>query len=215
MYYDLGLVRRRRTISLDNSYFVVPGGAAAVTFNPADKSSSIALTGGNLTATSTSTGFRTVRVTGAGHLTGKYYAQFIKTAVNNFVFGIANSTENLDSYIGSSLNSIGWVMDSRILCNAANPIIIQGLLDAVVASAAIDLDNRKLWFKPGSGNWNNDGAADPATNVGGIPFSDGTNNLNAGPYFMAITVSNVDDTVTLNAGGSSYSLPAPTGFVNW
>ena len=79
-----------------------------------------------------------------------------------------------------------------------------------VIGVAIDLDNRKIWFRVApSGNWNNSGTANPATNTGGIVHPTGT----MVPFCTFGGVSGTAGTTfTANFGATAFSGAAPPGF---
>jgi hypothetical protein len=73
---------------------------AQTTWNPADKGSSISLSNGNLTATNTGTGFKTVRAT-VGKFSGKRCFQFtVNNATGQESIGWANTDWPVESTIG-------------------------------------------------------------------------------------------------------------------
>lgn len=79
---------------------------------------------------------------------------------------------------------------------------------------AINLDNRKAWFRRNNGNWNNSTTDDPVADTGGVtmaptpPFS---------PFvgFGGSTVGNPGDNITVNFGQSAFSMAQPSGFKLW
>lgn len=71
------------------------GGTGYATWNPADKGTGIALSGGNLIATSTGAG-STVRAT-VGKSSGKWYWEIILGGSGYWFLGVANSTQSLAS----------------------------------------------------------------------------------------------------------------------
>jgi hypothetical protein len=79
---------------------------------------------------------------------------------------------------------------------------------------AVDLDNRKIWFRTPSGQWNASGTADPATNTGGIALPTG---LSTGAVFPAVSAFNTSpaDTVTLVFDPNLFIGSVPTGFGTW
>jgi len=184
-----------------------------VRWNPDDKSSNLTLSNGNLTATNGAVAFSNVRSTGAGHSYGKYYVETVKVSVNaNVVFGIANRALPLTSYVGSTSDGVGLIGDGRVQINSVTINTIAGITNSLIHQMAVDLDNRKVWYRTGcAGLWNNSAPDNPATNTGGVSLA----TLNAGPYFITYTLSQITDTVTLNSGGSAYACTAPVAFLNW
>jgi hypothetical protein len=132
---------------------------------------------------------------------------------------IANSSEvSSGGVAGSSSNSVGWAFQS-------GPVQIDGTAIGTAAAnfgeqgdivgMAVDLGAQLIWFRfsrsSATTNWNNSGAANPATGVGGFSLS----TLAAGPYFAFVTLNQSTDTYTANFGASPYVLAAPSGFGNW
>lgn len=103
----------------------VPGGYtawdASATWNPSDKDSSITLSAGNLRASGTvASSWRSARGT-VSKSTGKWYFEVtcrVVTAPNNgFIVGVANATQALNNYAGSSANSAGFQSTRAFLIN--------------------------------------------------------------------------------------------------
>ncbi len=82
-----------------------------------------------------------------------------------------------------------------------------------VVCAAIDLDNRRGWFRNNGGNWNNNASHSPAANTGGIEI------VGALTFAPAVsfggTSSAVNDAYTANFGQVAYAYTPPVGFGNW
>jgi hypothetical protein len=190
------------------------------TWNPADKDMTIGLSNGNLTFALDADGYFGTRSV-ASASTGKKYWELTATtiAVPGLLFGIGEGivnkdfpTANVGFNLGSTLDGIGWYGDGRIILLNANIPSIQGWQQGDVLSFALDLDNKKIWFRTNNNVvWNNKPGDDPATNTGGIDIS----TLNAGPYFAFGQGYRTRDTFTANFGGSPYVLPVPSGFGNW
>src|SRR4029077_13475902 len=70
-----------------------------------------------------------------------------------------------------------------------------------VIGVAVDFTNHLAWFRRNSGNWNNDGTANPATGVGGITIA-------AGSYAPTVGfgAGGSARTTTGNFGASTYAL---------
>jgi hypothetical protein len=81
-----------------------------------------------------------------------------------------------------------------------------------IVCIAADLDNRKIWFRTtASGNWNNSGTANPATNTGGITIPAGT--------MVPFTVFGgsgglANNVITANFGATAFSGAIPSGFTS-
>lgn len=188
-------------------------GAAAVasantTWNPSDKNASVTLSNGNLTATTSSSG--SVRSI-ASHSSGKYYCENVITHSANSSFGIATSGYSLSGYIGSTANAVGCLTDGRVFLNNVNVTTLTAVANGTTWSLAIDLDNKRAWWRRNAGNWNDNVSADPATNTLGVDIS----GLNAGLYFVIWDGETNTDAAAMNFGATAYAQSVPSGFGNW
>ena len=197
-----------------------PSGAVTTTWNPSDKSASVTLSGGNLTATSSGAVDQAVRAT-VGFTNGKHYAEFTNSGTwsggTNIGIGITTATAPLGT-VGNTKNAafIAIAYNGDIWFNGVDTgsTLLQYTTTALIR-IAIDLDNKRAWITNRLANWNGDssGLANPATNVGGIDISAVfTGTVPAYPMLC----SNVNGTVTTaNFGGSAFSYPVPSGFTAW
>lgn len=83
------------------------------TWNPSDKSTSITLSNGNLTASqaTTGSGWRSVRAVGSSKHTGKWYFEVLcdqRDASDGWMAGIMNASASLTSFVGADNNGIGY-----------------------------------------------------------------------------------------------------------
>jgi hypothetical protein len=190
----------------------------AVTWSPSDKTAGITLSGGNLTATDTTTGNQAVRsVTSNG--AGKIYVEWT-----------ANTWNGISSYVGIAtasaiLNNIAFDRNNSFLIqrgtggfiwfNGSQPSGLPaggGFATGNIARMAIDLVNKTGWFTTdgtGGGNWNGSPTANPATNTGGIDIS-ALFPINAA--LLVFATNNNGDAVTIN---SPLVYAAPFGFGTW
>lgn len=140
---------------------------------------------------------------------GKYYAEFVSRG--NGV-GISNATGTI-GYVGQSAGSLGYFYDDSgsVLSNA---VVIGNAETAVIGSqivgVAIDVDNKKVWFRLNAGLWNNSGTADPATNVGGFAPASTT-----GSWFFAGDVWSTSDPTDLRSASADWTFAPPAGFGVW
>ncbi|MFZ2306845.1 MAG: SPRY domain-containing protein [Rhodoferax sp.] len=125
---------------------------AAVTFatwSTTDKGSSVSLSGGNLTATQTSTAGM-VRAT-VGKSSGKWYWEIKPTSTQNNV-GVAKATASLSNYVGGDANGWGlYSADGKVYNNNAGgpPYTTYGNGDTL--GFALDMDAGTLTlYKNGS-----------------------------------------------------------------
>lgn len=87
--------------------------SAGSTWNPSDKSANVTLSNGNLTATQSSSAGTNSMVRGtSGKSTGNLYFEvsldYCNGAANDgWICGVANATQSLSNFVGSSTNSLG------------------------------------------------------------------------------------------------------------
>ena len=112
---------------------------------------------------------------------GKYYFEIALTATNGSNWGDAFGIGTVSStYTGMASNGTTGVVISRnagiVWANGVNMVEFGAQAAGQTWGMAVDLDNRKIWFRRVSGtpnNWNNNVSADPATNVGGFTIPSG------------------------------------------
>jgi hypothetical protein len=77
---------------------------------------------------------------------------------------------------------------------------------------AVDIGAQLIWLRKGAaGNWNNSGAANPATAVGGLSFAGIT-----GAVFPAVSAQfSSAETIKINTGQEPFVGARPTGFYIW
>lgn len=192
------------------------------TWNPADKSSTITLSGANLTAAVTTNVPQSVRSTTSKSV-GLIYVEFTANSVNgDFAVGIANATEVLNNSggIGSSPNSLGFYPVNPPQATFINGADLNG---GVTASVAGDVIGMAFNFTAGKYYvqtnvmiaagfpWNNSTTDNPSTGAGGIPFT----GLAAGPYFLIFNSDILGASCTVNFGGSAFVRTVPTGYTSW
>jgi hypothetical protein len=182
------------------AYIITP-----VTLDPAV--TNVTLSNGNLTATGTSgsNGFGARVADASAKTTGKYY--FEATTGQHFSswVGVAVAGTSYISLQGSvaANGAFTTIWDGTMLVNGSNMGAIGG---GSPYGVAVDLDNRKIWFRIApSGNWNNSGTANPATNTGGWTLMAGS----IVPYFP---MASIGDVITANFGATAFSGTVPSGF---
>jgi hypothetical protein len=187
---------------------------ANTTWNPADKSSTLALTNGNLTATPTFTGFEGVRSIFSS-ATGKYYWEYIFTGATLNGGGITLGTTNLSSAGTADLGFATVNNGGTININAVFFANLASFIVGGVAGMALDLDNKRIWFRNGAaGQWNASGTANPATNTGGASLAF----IGAGTAAYGVATSRNNGTaaaaITANFGDSAFVGVVPAGFTS-
>lgn len=192
---------------------VVPPAGAGTTFNPATVLNA-SLSNGNLTAThvgtATNSGARGLTALGSG----KYY------------FEIRVDVPNSADAVGLITPAAGYgaftcytaIQNGNINCfGVSSGTLGAGFVATNLAGIAVDFTAGLLWFRGilssgGSGNWNGNASANPATAVGGIAFTPGTAMM-PGVYFG---LGSGGEKYTANFGATAYtSSTPPSGFGNW
>lgn len=160
----------------------------------------VTLSGGNLILTSYWLGFGSAWSEDY-HNSGKYYFEITFTTTT-------------DTYTCAGIR--GFYGDLRIVLSdgyiwangAPTSINIGAMSSGDVLGIAVDLDNKRIWFRKGAaGNWNGNATYSPDTNVGGFPI---TNDFYS-PYGQTNVAANV---LTLNSGDSAFTGTVPTGFTS-
>jgi hypothetical protein len=191
---------------------VVFDGTAPTTWNAADKSASITLSGGDTVATGSGVvgGVRAVK----GISTGKFYYEATMTtwAAGGTAIGLALAGASLTTQSGG------------VVCVARTSRLIQ--INGAGAGAslggtgtsgdiigiAVDLTGKLFWARLApTGNWNNNASNNPATGVGGVNIAAIATGAMF-PWFIAGTVAG--DKVTMNFGASAFSGAVPSGFTS-
>jgi hypothetical protein len=179
----------------------------------------VTLSGGNLVATNTGTtsadqGARVANA--AGKTSGKYYFEVTYTTwLNGINYGVGVGTTG-STYTGMGNGGttgavvFGTPFNVWVNGGASGVSLGASLTTGTVIGAAVDLDNRKIWFrKSPSGNWNNNASYDPAANTGGITISAGT----MVPFCVFGGSGGVANNVmTGNFGASGFAGAVPSGF---
>ena len=150
--------------------------------------------------------------------TGKYYVETSGSTDAYHVIGVITPAvlstpfgylTNLGSVLVQS-NGLGY-RDGTSFSGAPNNVL--GLTGPTpVAGLAIDLDNRKIWYRNPTSDWNGVAGNNPATNTGGFSFGSG---IGVGAA-VHVAISPLDtQTQTINFGGSAYQITPPSGFLPW
>jgi hypothetical protein len=195
-------------------------GVAVVTWDPATVANAT-LSGGNLAVTNTNTlneaGAHVVST--SGKTSGKYYFEVTSTLAasgGNMSTGIGTPTSTFTN-MGNGGGVVGDVVytasgGGAIWANGTNiaAAALGTFANGTIAGIAADLDNRKIWFrKAPSGNWNNSGTANPATNAGGITIPAGTM-----VPFAIFGGAAAGFVWTANFGASIFTGAVPSGFTS-
>ena len=197
----------------------VPGVTYA-TLDPATVTS-VTLSGGNLVATNTGTTSTNQGAKSAtGKTSGKYYFEVTFTAYSGAVARtMAGVGTSASTYAGMSTNGTSGIIGGVNGVVHANGV--GSLHDFVPAGSlpaggtmgiAVDLDNRKGWFRETpSGLWNGSATANPATNAEGVTIPAGT----MVPYCtFGGTAGAAGNITTANFGASAFNGAVPSGFTS-
>jgi hypothetical protein len=214
------------TTALSNPFVINRGGivynSPAITWNPGDTSANVTLSGGNLTATQTSSSAGGSRDTVA-YSTGSYC--FETTVVTNeasWAVGLSNSGFSLTGTPALGGTATGYAFYT----GGSNPqsIYLNGvnLLAGIGAASAngdkvttcVNLTTDLVWvtdtvMRNAGYTWNNSTTANPATATGGVSIS----GLSCPCYITANSV-NSGSVWTLNVIGP-FAVSTPSGFTAW
>ena len=181
-----------------------------VTWNPSDKSSSIALSNSNLTATNALATWANVRVN-RSHNVGKWYFEAVCPAGGGgayWGFGWIDGSHLLDgNFIGAdaSFYGLSLLREAQIIAQGSHIANFAGGTTAIGehVGLAIDFDAGKAWFRDAAG-WEGDPAAGTGNVVGFTP------NIT-----LFAAASALDCAVTANFGNSAFAYTVPAGFLAW
>jgi hypothetical protein len=185
------------------------------TWNSADKSANITLSNGDLTAAPSTSAEGAVRSNTAKSPGSKTYFE-VSTAgaggTHNQV-GIATASAALGSVgIAGAGGALIAVQSGTIWYNGSSTGITLGVANGSVLCFAVDLVNSRLWVRLGNGLWNNSGAADPTTNVGGVNISTLFSAANA---YAVASFNTLVSPVNANFGVRPFAFAVPAGFDRW
>lgn len=175
-----------------------------VTWNPADKHSTITLSNGNLTADAGYNTWRALRATKSRN-TGKFYWEVRLDARYEHRTGIGTSSASLTNAVGDDNFGYGYSYDGR-KCHSGSSINYgDSYTSGDIAGVALDLINGKLWFSKNS-IWQASG--DPAA---------GTNEAFSGvsgSFFPMNCMANSLAAITARFAASDFSYSPPVGFMS-
>ena len=187
------------------------GGGATATWNPADKNANVTLSSGNLVATKTGGGYSGSNVRSTlGKTTGKYYSEHVLTfsVGAEYSLNIANASAPLDFYGGGN-DAIGYYADGTVYRDDALLATIAAVTSGQRVCQAVDVGAGLVWWRVGTGNWNNDGGANPATGVGGLTMGI------TGAVYVMLSMYYEGEGGTADFASGSWSHSAPAGFGQW
>ncbi len=179
----------------------------ATTWDSNRKTSTIALSGGNLVATSSGLGV----VAATRSMTGNTYFEVTATTLTGtLAIGFLNPSYNTASasILGTDNNGLAYKSSGAVVLNNVTLTTLATYAAGNVIGVAVDLANRLVWFRVGAGNWNNNAGFSPVTGVGGIDFS----TIASTPLLPAAGASATG--AVLTAAFTTFANTAPTGFVS-
>jgi hypothetical protein len=198
------------------------------TWNPADKNAAIALSGGNLTATSSAgsgSANCAVRATQAISTTQKQYFEVtVSGTVGQYLsVGVMNAAASLSANIaqtnGAALVNNLFTGSTRTYINGTQNITTAYSIfsSGQVIRVAVDRAANKIWWAVNNNPWTSGATPwigstsgttdDPATGTGGANISGVT-----GAIYPALGSAWTGDVATFNGGTAAFAYTPPTGF---
>lgn len=166
----------------------------------------IALSNSNLTATATTTGWKSVRTT-PPLTAGKWYVEIhADTIVGNvwtLVFGYMNSSAPVNNFVGSSANSFGLQSGGSGYLGSGGAGTPPSFSQGTTVGMAVDVVNRLCWFAA-----NNVWTGNPTAGTGGCNLA----GLGAGILFVAVSINDNTAAATMATTTTAQQFSAPSGF---
>jgi hypothetical protein len=202
--------------------------AWAVTYDTFDPDAFVqsghALSGGNLVVTQTSSIVGSSAQTVEGKSAGKWYMEFTDgpDASTGKLFGLCPVWGYLGGFgpgngpaSTTPNNDTGWGYKSNGAVQAfqANQTSVNATTYANgnVVGMAIDIDNKRLWFRNSAGTWiGTSGTPDPATNTGGFDIT--LELYGGGLIYPCVFMLQNTEAFTANFGASGFTYTPPSGF---
>jgi hypothetical protein len=209
------VIIRRHVLALAAAASVVrprAAWAANTTWNPADKTSGITLSNGNLTATANAINNAVRSVNSQS--TGKFYWEVTCTLWSSSCgAGIALlSAPLLPTPINAVIVNQG---NGIIFNNAVNTGASLGastVVTGVTLGIAVDFIAGLAWFRVApAGNWNGSGTGNPATGAIGVNFAPISSGGTA-QFFGWTCCNGGTNATTANFGDSAFTGAVPSGF---
>lgn len=137
-----------------------------------------------------------------------YFEATITTLTGTPQVGIAGPSWDNSTALGTGANTIGYQPSGAVRTNNATLQTIAAYVAGDRIGVAVDPAARLIWFRVNNGNWNNSGAANPATGVGGIDFSATTVNIGTATPAVSASITGTVWTTAFN----TFTDAAPAGF---
>lgn len=204
-----------RLATSSDQMFTTTASGVVVTWNPADKTANMLLSNGNLTAKSNAAGRNEVRATNPIVAGEKKYVEYtidkVITPATQFAVGIAPLAHSFANYLGQG-NDFGYGNDGTNFKLGANQGTTVTYTTGDNIGMAVDIPNKKIWFRKNGGNWDNNASHDPATNIGGFDLTAIFNGVATSTTYAIIDMEDSTDQVTAKFSNGSWTYSAPTGF---
>ncbi|NTJ65981.1 hypothetical protein G6M50_16995 [Agrobacterium rhizogenes] len=196
-------------VLLTDGMIVVGSGA---TFSSTAKSANVQLSNSNLTATSTNASYAAVLASNS-QSSGKYYFEFQNVTITdaNSGVGVATATVDFNNYLGKNTQGIAVEPNGQVWFNAVQIGTIASVPTGSTVGIAVDITSRLIWFRTGSGNWNNSASANPVTGVGGFSIS----TFSSATIFPAVIWRENAGAANVAMTASSWLTVPPSGFSPW
>jgi SPRY domain len=199
-------------------------GAPTVMLSPLWRSyglSNITYSNGNLTATKTSGSFASA-IANLGVLktqNGYFEVLCVNDATpgsDNIGAGVASYLYESAHFVGFSGRSIAIYNTGHVFAGGSQVAAYGSFTTGDVIGVAIRSDVNKIWFRKNGGNWNNDPANNPVTNVGGLTMTSIISPDFGPPFFNemlpAVNIDDANSSFTLRPTAASWSFIPPAGF---
>lgn len=188
----------------------------------------VTLSNSNKTATPTSAiPYNHIMGTTA-RFTGKYYFEMKPASTSFTSVGVTGAAGHVKrgngALFGEGLygGQIGFQPNGNVRANPSGPYTtggstittIQTWTTNNVISVAVDIDNNLLWFRTNAGNWNNNGANDPATGVGGIDLSYAWSGAANRLLWPGANMGNTS-AIILREITADFTQTVPSGYLSW
>lgn len=152
---------------------------------------------------------------------GKYYWEITVTTtdITNVAVGFGCSVCDTSdgTWCGSTTEGLAWFgPNGAILNNNSSPLATWATYTSGQRLCiALDITNKLIWGRVGSGNWNNSSTANPATGVGGYNWGALTDLGTESPWSPGASLNSNGDTAVGYFDSGSWNFTAPAGFVQW
>jgi hypothetical protein len=178
--------------------------ATLATWSETDKSASISLANGDLTAIGSSSEIA-VRAT-VGKTSGRWYWEVTAQSASSSLtsIGVLTMSASLDFGIGNGVaTGAGYSSSGSLSSSAGNSASSCTYTSGSVIGVALDLSARVIYFSV-DGVWQAGG--DPTSGAGGLPLGAGNESV-----FPAVSLGS-GDILAVNFGQSAFAHAAPDGF---